>query len=42
MNIYTVSVNPAIDLFLDVPEILFDEVLGASWRLSSPPSGLTI
>lgn len=30
MNIYTVSVNPAIDLFLDVPEILFDEVLRAS------------
>lgn len=29
MNIYTVSVNPAIDLFLDVPEILFDEVLRA-------------
>ncbi|MCS6826199.1 MAG: 1-phosphofructokinase family hexose kinase [Caldilinea sp.] len=30
MNIYTVSVNPAIDLFLDVPEIVFDEVLRAT------------
>lgn len=30
MNIYTVSVNPAIDLFLDVPEVIFDEVLRAT------------
>ena len=30
MNIYTVSVNPAIDLFLDVPAVIFDEVLRAT------------
>jgi len=30
LNIYTVSVNPAIDLFLDVPEVIFDEVLRAT------------
>lgn len=30
MNIYTISVNPAIDLFLDVPEVIFDEVLRAT------------
>jgi 1-phosphofructokinase family hexose kinase len=30
VNIYTVSVNPAIDLFLDVPELIFDDVLRAT------------
>ncbi len=30
MKIYTVSVNPAIDLFLDVPAVAFDEVLRAT------------
>ena len=30
VNIYTVSVNPAIDLFLDVPAVIFDEVLRAT------------
>jgi 1-phosphofructokinase family hexose kinase len=30
VNIYTVSVNPAIDLFLDVPALMFDEVLRAT------------
>jgi 1-phosphofructokinase family hexose kinase len=30
LSIYTVSVNPAIDLFLDVPEVIFDEVLRAT------------
>ncbi|MBE2240088.1 MAG: 1-phosphofructokinase family hexose kinase [Caldilineaceae bacterium] len=29
-KIFTVSVNPAIDLFLDVPSIAFDEVLRAT------------
>jgi 1-phosphofructokinase family hexose kinase len=30
VNIYTVSVNPAIDLFLDVPAVIFDAVLRAT------------
>jgi 1-phosphofructokinase family hexose kinase len=30
VNIFTVSVNPAIDLFLDVPSVVFDEVLRAT------------
>lgn len=32
MNIYTVSVNPAIDLFLEVPQVTYDTVLRATSR----------